>query len=182
MPTLTFYGGAGEIGGNKILLEDKGVKIYLDFGQSFHFGDDFFYDWLTPRTVNGLEVYFEFSLVPKISRLYSKKMLEFTDMKYQKPDIDGVLISHSHADHIGHLAFLDESVPVYVGHGTRNIMEIYTKLFKGLSNFGEHNYQLFKTGDKINIKHLVIEPIHVDHSIPGAYGFIIKTSKGNIVY
>ena len=33
MVNLTFYGGAEEIGGNKILLEDKGAKIYLDFGQ-----------------------------------------------------------------------------------------------------------------------------------------------------
>ena len=38
MTTLTFYGGAGEIGGNKILLEDKDAKVYLDFGQSFDFG------------------------------------------------------------------------------------------------------------------------------------------------
>jgi len=39
MAALTFFGGAGEIGGNKILLEDEGVKIYLDFGESFDFGD-----------------------------------------------------------------------------------------------------------------------------------------------
>ena len=32
MVKLTFYGGAGEIGGNKILLEDKDAKIYLDAG------------------------------------------------------------------------------------------------------------------------------------------------------
>jgi ribonuclease J len=33
MVKLTFYGGVNEIGGNKILLEDKGTKIFLDFGQ-----------------------------------------------------------------------------------------------------------------------------------------------------
>ena len=32
MTSLTFYGGVNEIGGNKILLEDKGTKIFLDFG------------------------------------------------------------------------------------------------------------------------------------------------------
>jgi len=36
--SLTFYGGAGEIGGNKILLQTPRSKIYLDFGQSFDFG------------------------------------------------------------------------------------------------------------------------------------------------
>ena len=44
MVKLTFYGGVNEIGGNKILLEDKGTKIFLDFGQSFTFGSEFFYE------------------------------------------------------------------------------------------------------------------------------------------
>ena len=66
---LTFYGGACEIGGNKILLEDKGVKVYIDFGQCFHFGEDFFYEYLEPRSANGLEVYFEFGLIPKVSKI-----------------------------------------------------------------------------------------------------------------
>jgi ribonuclease J len=30
--TITFYGGVHEIGGNKFLVEDKGTKIFLDFG------------------------------------------------------------------------------------------------------------------------------------------------------
>jgi mRNA degradation ribonuclease J1/J2 len=41
MISLTFYGGAGEIGGNKILLESGGAKVYLDFGESFDFGEDY---------------------------------------------------------------------------------------------------------------------------------------------
>ena len=35
MVTLTFYGGINEIGGNKVLLEDNGTRIFLDFGMSF---------------------------------------------------------------------------------------------------------------------------------------------------
>jgi mRNA degradation ribonuclease J1/J2 len=49
MVRLTFYGGVDEIGGNKILLEDSGTKIFLDFGQSFTFGSEFFTSWLQPR-------------------------------------------------------------------------------------------------------------------------------------
>ena len=102
MVSLTFYGGAGEIGGNKILLEDKNAKIYLDFGEEFDFGEDYFLNYLKPRKANGLEVYFEFNLLPKLKNLYSKKMLEKTDITYLKPDIDAVIISHSHSDHMGH--------------------------------------------------------------------------------
>lgn len=182
MVKLTFYGGANEIGGNKILLEDKDAKIYLDFGQSFNFGQDYFYDWLQPRTVNGLEVMFEFNLMPKIEKLYSKDSLTFTNLKYQKPDIDAILISHSHSDHVNHIQYVDESIPIYMGHGTKVILDAYAKLYPQFCKLGDRNYKLFKTGDKIKIKHLEIEPIHAEHSIPGAYGYIIQTSKGKIVY
>jgi ribonuclease J len=183
MVSITCYGGANEIGGNKILLEDNGARIYLDFGESFNFGEEFFYEYLKPRTANGLEVYFEFDLIPKVSRLYSKKMLELTDLDYEDPDIDAVIISHSHSDHSNQLSFLDESIPIYMGHGTHQLTEIYHKLYPQFCNIGEHtNLNFFKSGDKIKIKHLIIEPIHVEHSVPGAYGFIIHTSKGPIIY
>ena len=35
MTSLTFYGGVGEIGGNKILLEDGTKSLLLDFGLSY---------------------------------------------------------------------------------------------------------------------------------------------------
>ncbi|MCP4646386.1 MAG: MBL fold metallo-hydrolase [bacterium] len=183
MTSLTVYGGAGEIGGNKILLEDKGAKIYLDFGEEFNFGEEYFWEYLQPRAANGLEVYFEFGLVPEVEKLYSRKMLERTKLKYQEPDVDGVIISHIHSDHMGHLHFLDEGIPVYMGHGTHRLAEIYHKLYPSFFNIGTHSsIRHFRSGEKFRVKHLEVEPIHVEHSAPGAYGFIIKGSKGNIVY
>ncbi|MBN2121556.1 MBL fold metallo-hydrolase [Candidatus Micrarchaeota archaeon] len=183
MASLTFYGGAGEIGGNKILLKDLDAKIYLDFGEEFGFGEEYFWEYLQPRAANGLEVYFEFGLVPKVEKLYSKAMLERTPLDYEEPDIDGVIISHAHSDHLGHLPFIDEKIPLYMGHGARRITEIYRKLYPSFYNLGEHeNIVDFSSKEKFSIKHLEIEPVHVEHSIPGAYGFIIKTSGGNIVY
>lgn len=159
------------------------MKVYLDFGESFDFGEDFFYEYLEPRTVNGLEVYFEFDLIPKVPKLYSEDVLKLTDLKYKKSDIDGVIISHPHSDHYGHLKFLDENIPIYIGHGAYKVIEAYSKLYPGLVKIGAHNnINFFKSGDKIKIKHLVIEPIHVEHSVPGSYGFIIHTSKGALVY
>jgi len=132
MTSYTFYGGAGEIGGNKILLEDKNAKVYLDFGQSFNFGSDFFYEYLEPRSVNGLECFFEFDLIPKVKRLYNSGSLRFTDLTYEKPDVDAVFITHHHSDHVGHLGFLDEDIPLFMGHGTQKIIETYSELYRSL--------------------------------------------------
>ncbi len=82
--SLTFYGGVNEIGGNKILLEDRGTRVFLDFGQSFNLGSDYFAGWLQPRSVNGLGDYFEFGLLPKIKGVYTKEQLAFTDVPYVK--------------------------------------------------------------------------------------------------
>jgi ribonuclease J len=48
--------------------------------------------------------------------------------------------------------------------------------------YGEHTCNKFRTGHKIKIDNITVEPIHVDHSIPAAYGFIIHTSAGPVVY
>lgn len=183
MTSITLYGGAGEIGGNKILLEDKGVKIYLDFGEPFGFGEDYFIDYLQPYN-RGMEVYFTLNLLPRIRKLYNRYMLKFAGMRYEKSDIDAVFISHSHSDHVGHLGFIDEDIPLYLGECTKTLIDIYDEVYPSLQKIGEHNnIKTFTTRQgKIKIKHLEITPVHVEHSVPGAYGFIIKTSKGNIVY
>ena len=181
--TLTFYGGAGEIGGNKFLLQTPRSKIYLDFGASFDFGQDYFYEWLQPRAANGLECYFEFGILPMVPKLYSRAQLQFTDLPYEPPDIDGVFLSHHHSDHIGHLSFLDEDIPLYMGHGTKAIIDAYSSLFPSLVDIGDHNsINVFKSGDTIRLKDLTIRPIHVEHSTPGAYGYIIETPSGVIAF
>ncbi len=178
--SLTFYGGVDEIGGNKVLLEDRKARIFLDFGRSFTMGEEYFTGWLCPRAINRLGDYFEFNLLPMIKGLYSKKQLAFTDVPYTKPQIDALLLSHAHIDHLGHIPFVDEKIPIYCGYGTKIFIRSMEET--GSADFGKHLYEPFRTGRKIKIDHLMIEPIHVDHSIPASYGFIIHTSRGAIVY
>ena len=46
----------------------------------------------------------------------------------------------------------------------------------------ERKINTFRTGEKLKVGSHEVEPIHVDHSVPGAYGFIIYTSEGPIAY
>lgn len=181
MVMLTFYGGVNEIGGNKVLLEDKETRIFLDFGQSFTFGEDYFTGWLGPRRINGLGDYFEFNLLPKIVGVYARKQLAFTDLPYAEPEVDAVFLSHAHVDHVNHIQFLDPEIPVILGVGTKMFLEAMEKT-SSFCNYGKHKYRTFRTGDKVEVGNILVEPVHVDHSVPAAYGFLIHTSEGTIVY
>ncbi|MDH5687951.1 MAG: MBL fold metallo-hydrolase [Candidatus Bathyarchaeota archaeon] len=181
MVSLMFFGGVNEIGGNKVLLEDGRVRVFLDFGQSFTFGADYFTGWLGPRAVNGLGDYLEFDLLPKIMGVYAKELLAFTDLPYTEPEIDAVFLSHAHVDHVNHIQFLDPKIRVCLGVGTELFLEVMEET-SGFCSYGEHRYETFRTGDKVEVDGLIIEPVHVDHSIPAAYGFLIHTSEGTIVY
>lgn len=182
MIKLVFYGGVKEIGGNKILLEYKRSRLFLDFGQSFKFGEEYFTGWLQPRNITGCRDYFEFNLLPKIKGLYSKEMLKEIDLEYSSPTVDGVLLSHAHFDHINHIKFIDQQIPVYCGHGAKIFIDVEEET-SPTAYYGEHEYRLFKSGERFLVADdIEVEPIHVDHSIPGAYGFLIHTPEGVLAY
>ena len=71
MTSLTFYGGVNEIGGNKILLEAKDTKIFLDFGMSFGKRGAYFDEFMSPRTQTGLKDFIEMGLIPDIKNTFS---------------------------------------------------------------------------------------------------------------
>ena len=136
MVGLRFYGGVGEIGGNKILLEDGDTRVWLDFGKSFDSGEDYFTGYLVPRGIAGLKDFFEFDLLPRVEGLYAEEMLGETEIKYSAPRFNGVLITHAHGDHVGHLGFVDPKIPVYTGAGTKLFMEAADET--SVNRLGEH--------------------------------------------
>jgi len=76
MVKLTFLGGVDEIGGNKILVEDKESSVFFDFGKSFTSGCEYFASWLAPREINGLRDYFEFNTAKPAKRCHILGSLE----------------------------------------------------------------------------------------------------------
>lgn len=183
MVEITLYGGAGQIGGNKILLEDGDTKVFLDFGEPFNMRDKYFVDFLAPRESRfGLRDYFHFDLIPKIPGLYDEGYLEHTDLDYREPEYDAVFISHMHFDHAMHLKYMDRKIPVHLGATADTIRRSWEVTSLGRSDFGDHEFKTFRTGDKVKVGCLEVEPVHVDHSTPGAYGFIIHTTEGCVIY
>ena len=171
---LTFYGGVGEIGGNKILVEDKDTRIMLDFGMSYADRRRFFIDpLLSPGDERDL---LEFGILPNIKGIY-----EFEE---SAPSIDAVFLSHAHGDHWGYISFLKREVPIYCGETCAHILKSIsaTKVRHFESDIRGLHFEAFRTGKTLTVGSIEVTPCHVDHSIPGAYGFVVRTSEGTLVY
>jgi len=121
MVTLTFYGGIREIGGNKILLEDSGRSLFLDFGFPFKRHKEFYEEYLKPRAGAGLLDPLVMELLPPLKGIYRDDLQtpglwdSFRDHpRFRELEgLDGVLLSHAHLDHSGYLSFLRKEIPVY---------------------------------------------------------------------
>ena len=201
MVSITVYGGVDEIGGNKIMLQDRGTQVFLDFGLGFSRRGMYFEEFLNPRTANGIGDFFATGLLPDIPGVYRSDLLNHLGRKAEEPEIQGVILSHAHADHANYISFLHEDIPVICGETCKYILDAVDEqtqrsIENEVLNFKrrplfradyrkpsiKRRFKTFRTGDKIRIDDVEIEPVHVDHSVPGAYGFIIHTSSGAVVY
>jgi ribonuclease J len=172
--SLTFYGGVDEIGGNKILLQDRGTRVFFDFGMSFAMKKQFYSPpFLSPKSEKSLQ---ELGILPEISGVYK--------FDSSSPEVDAVFISHGHLDHSAYLSFIKREIPVYCGETTRIILQALSDVRRANLEFSvsDIEFKSFRTGEKLTIDNLEVEPFHVDHSVPGAYGFVIHTSNGAVVY
>ncbi len=79
-------------------------------------------------------------------------------------DLDAVLITHEHTDHIGQLRTM-QSRPLYSACELPGVSR--TKLIPG---------------QPIQIEHLTIEPIALSHDVPDTVGFVIQNFQEKLVY
>ena len=166
----------------------------MSFGKRGAYFDEF----MGPRTPTGLKDFLEMGLIPDIKNAYRTDLLKMMDRNDTETDIDAVLLTHAHADHADYISFLNENIPLYMGDTCKLLIEAIEgrtarSFEREILSFKprplvrtddpiERTVNTFRTGDKFKIGSLEVEPIHVDHSVPGAYGFIIYTSSGPVVY
>jgi len=201
LTSIKFYGGVNEIGGNRVLVEDRDSKIFLDFGMSFSKHDLFFEEYLKPRySSTGMQDLLTLKLLPYIDGIYRKDLLRLIGKEpHSEPSIDEVLLSHIHQDHSAYISLLDERIPISCSEITKSYAKAVLesglrRLETEVYDFKERPlinkrapptpriFNLRETEKSFRIGSLEIKPYAVDHSVPGAMAFLIRTSDKTLVY
>jgi ribonuclease J len=150
-------GGVGEIGKNMTVVEYDGRIVVVDTGLRFPTAEQMGIDLVLP---------------------------DFTYLRERVDDIEAIVITHGHEDHLGALPWLlrelgEESIPVtYSGQLT---------VAMARSKLDEHKLRkarldVLPTGDVADAGPFQIEMIHLTHSIPDACGVALTTELGTVLF
>ncbi len=146
-------GGLGEIGKNLTVYEYEGDMIIVDCGMSF-----------PDEEMPGIDI-----VIPDFSYLVENK-----------DRILGLFVTHGHEDHIGAIPYLLQKInlPIYATRLTLGLIEGKLREHKLL---GGAKLNVTAPGETVALGRFSVEFIHVNHSIPDAVAFAIKTPAGTVV-
>jgi len=146
-------GGLGEIGRNMTIFEYGTKLLVLDCGVLFPEDSQPGIDLILP---------------------------DFGPIKERMADIEAVVLTHGHEDHIGALPYLlrlRQDIPVYGSRFTLALLE---------GKLREHRIKtetnLVSEGQRMQIGDFNIEFLAVNHSIPDALALAIRTPGGTILH
>ena len=206
MVNITLHGAVGEIGGNKILVEDGKTKLFFDFGLSFNKWGSYFSPFLQPRKFSSIQDFFIFGLLPDLEGLYRKDLETRFRKSQADPQFDGVVLSHPHLDHAGFISYIRPDIPIYCSPGCKAILKAIEETGYGYQEFMKikETFKIRKSKrdetkivrdresktprifynleEKKQLDDIVIHTFPVDHSVPGSCSFVIETSEGSIIY
>jgi ribonuclease J len=151
--TITFLGGLGEIGRNCAAFELDGRIVLLDCGLMFPDNDMLGVDLVLP---------------------------DFAWLLDRADDLEGVILTHGHEDHVGSLHYLlaEVNVPVYGS-------ELTLGLARGrLEEAGLKDLQLVPVRDheRRQIGPFDCEFLPVTHSVPHGFATAFHTPQGTILH
>ena len=151
---ISFLGGLGEIGRNCAVVEQAGRLVVLDCGVMFP----------NPE-MPGVDL-----VLP-----------DFTFLRERADDVDGIVLTHGHEDHVGALAYLmrDVDAPIY-GSGltlgfARNRLDE--------AGLGQKAPLVeVRDGERRKIGPFEVEFIPVTHSVPSGFAVAFHTAQGVVLH
>ncbi|HEY6761907.1 MAG TPA: ribonuclease J, partial [Baekduia sp.] len=147
-------GGLGEIGKNMTVVEYDGAIVIVDTGLRFPTAEQVGIDLVLP---------------------------DFTYLRERADDIEGIVITHGHEDHLGALPWilreLGTDIPVFGGPLTMAMAR---------SKLDEHRLKGtdltdVRAGETLELGPFDIELIHLTHSIPDMMAVALTTDLGTML-
>ncbi len=148
-------GGLEEIGRNSAAVEYKGDIVVIDLGLMF-----------PNENMYGIDY-----IIPDISPLAGKEK-----------NIKGVIITHAHYDHFGgvpHLLPRLGNPPMY---GSEFTMRLVEKRQTDFPQYAKPKVHIVKPKQVFTLGKFEIETFHVNHSVPNAFGVVVRTPAGSIAF
>ena len=147
-------GGLDEIGKNCTVLEYGKDMIVIDCGVGFPEEDMYGVDLVIP---------------------------DFTYLVANQKKLRGMFITHGHEDHIGSIpyAMRDVNCPI---HGTSMTCGLIKLKLEEHRLADKVKLVTHKPGDVVKAGCFTVEFIHVNHSIPDAVAFAIRTPVGTVIF
>ncbi|MFN2185675.1 MAG: ribonuclease J [Anaerolineae bacterium] len=147
-------GGVGQIGKNMMVLEYDDQLLIVDCGLMFPESD-----------MLGIDI-----VIPDMDYVFERK-----------DQVQGIVVTHGHEDHIGGLPYLMQHVkaPLYATRLTRGLIEVRLKEHHLLDGAELHTVS---PGDIVELGHFSVEFFRVCHSIPDGVGLGITTPVGLVVH
>ncbi len=182
MADISFWGGVGVIGASRILIEQDGWRVLLDFGID-----------LTPPNAelfqHGVALRPEYALydrlrtgqAPPLPHIYREDAMHGFPLPAGSDQHTAVFISHAHIDHIGLIGWIDPAIPIYSSPETARLMD-------ALAHAGETLEGYSRTPIPVEEQHPVtfgpfrITRYPVDHNVIGASGYAVETEDGVVAF
>ena len=149
-------GGVGEVGKNMTVYEYGDDIVVVDAGLAFPRDEHLGVDLILPN---------------------------FNYLAERKDRVRAVILTHSHEDHVGALAYLLRAVPVSDIWGTRLTLGL------AQSRLDEHGLlnavnlrEANPEGDPVDIGPFRVSFIRVAHSIPDAVSVVLETPAGRVLH
>jgi ribonuclease J len=147
-------GGLGEIGKNMMAIVYQNDIVVIDAGLAFPEDDMLGVDFV----------------IPDISYLMDNR-----------DRVQGILLTHGHEDHIGGLSYVLKDLPVPI-FATRLTMGLIKEKLAEHGLAPKDGSREIRPGESFRLGPFQVEPFRVNHSIPDAVGFAVRTPVGTIVH
>ena len=152
--TVSFFGGLGEIGANMCAVESDGRIAVIDTGLTFPDAEHHGIDLILP---------------------------DWQELRSRADDLECVVLTHGHEDHIGALPFFLRDfpgVPIYASKLT---------LALARAKLVEHpdvkaTMIAVEAGEKLDVGPFELEFVQMAHSIPDGMAVAVHTGQGTILH